>query len=224
MYRAHTILELYSGVNMKLYWWWTTNPQKVRLALEEASIPYTLELVDLFRGKHRTDDYTSVSPTQRVPALELTDGSILWESGAALLWIGQHHPQLWPQNETDHIQAMNLLFMESAAFQEHAGTHFFNRVVLPAIGKQGDETRIAKAAKKIKPLLDVLHNTLGDNEYLFGEITVIDLAFAPWLPVLDLSEYPTLSAWRTRLMSRPAWANSDFRYGNEFRVDPLRSA
>lgn len=197
---------------MKLYWWWTTNPQKVRLALEELSLPYTLETIDLFRGKHRTDTYKVTSPRQRVPALELDDGTILWESGAALLWIGTTYPQLWPTVPADKIQAMNLLFMESAAFQEHASTHFFNRVVLPAIGKQGDETRVEKAAKKITPLLDLLQGVLGDKPYLFGTLTVVDYAFAPWLPVLDLTQYPTLTEWRSRLRARPAWSQCDFQY------------
>ena len=197
---------------MKLHWWWTTNPQKVRLTLEELSVPYTLEPIDLFLGAHRTQAYQSISPTQRVPALELEDGTILWESGAALLWLAQTYPKLWPTSPADQIQAMNLLFMESAAFQEHAGTHFFNRIVLPAIGKEGDESRVARAAKKITPLLELLQEVLADTPYLFDTLTVVDYAFAPWLPVLDLTQHPKLEAWRHRIMARPAWSRCDFRY------------
>ncbi len=35
---------------MKLYWFGSTNPQKVRLALEELGLDYELIEVDLYRG------------------------------------------------------------------------------------------------------------------------------------------------------------------------------
>ena len=197
---------------MELYWWWSTNPQKVRLTLEELEVPYTLKTIDLFKREQQQEAYRGISPRGRVPALKLTDGRILWESGAALTWLGQHHPSLWPDEAEQQTEALNLLFMESAAFQEHASTHFMNRVILPTIGKQPDLERIAKAKKRIRPLLSLLSDQLGTQEYLFGKLTVVDYAFAPWLPVLDLEAFPVLSDWRGRLQSRVAWARSDFRY------------
>ena len=199
---------------MKLYWWWTTNPQKVRLALEEMELPYTLQTVDLFQRENKTDDYQAVSPRCRVPALELDNGIILWESGAALTWLAQTHGKLWPQSEEARATALNLLYMESAAFQEQASVHFFNRVILPTIGKEPDEARILKARKKIRPLLQILSEQLGDAPFLLGELTVVDYAFAPWLPVLYLDDFPNLITWRTRLETRDAWKRCDFRYSS----------
>ena len=145
---------------MELYWWWSTNPQKVRLTLEELQLSYSLHTVDLFKREHHSEAYAKVSPRQRIPALRLDDGRILWESGAALTWLGQHYPQLWPDADSEQTEALNLLFMESAAFQEQAGVHFMNRVILPAIGKEPDLERIAKAKKRIHPLLTILANQL----------------------------------------------------------------
>ncbi len=36
---------------MKLYWFWSFNPQKVRLALHELGVAHDLATVDLFRGQ-----------------------------------------------------------------------------------------------------------------------------------------------------------------------------
>jgi len=200
---------------MELYWFWSTNPQKVRFALEEIGCTYELKTVDLFERENMNDSFRALSPRGKVPALRLDDGSILWESGAALTWLGQTHQRLWPQSSRGQADALNLLFMESAAFQEQAGVHFFNRVVLPTIGKRADETRVLKASQKIKPLLQLLSNQLADRPFLLGDISVVDCAYAPWLPVLYLDEFPRLAAWRDRLESRDAWARCDFRYSSK---------
>ena len=35
---------------IQLYWYWTTNPQKIRLVLEEWQLTYTCIKIDLARG------------------------------------------------------------------------------------------------------------------------------------------------------------------------------
>jgi GST-like protein len=199
---------------MELFWFDTTNPQKVRLALEELELPYTLTVIDLFKRENTTESYKALSPRGKVPVLRIDDAIVLWESGAALTWLGQNHAALWPKTSASQAQALNLLYLESAAFQDLAGAHFFNRVVLPKIGKPGDEQRVQKAAKKLSPLLTILAQQLGDKPYLFDTLTVVDCAYAPWLPVLDLEAFPTLMAWRKRLQERPAWKRCQFSYGD----------
>ena len=38
---------------MQLFWFWSTNPQKIRLALEKLNLPYELLTIDLFMGEHK---------------------------------------------------------------------------------------------------------------------------------------------------------------------------
>lgn len=197
---------------MELYWWWSTNPQKIRLALEEMQLSYTLNVVDLFKRENQADSFRDISPRGKVPVLKLPDGRLLWESGAALTWLGQAHQTLWPQSARGQSDALNLLFMESSAFQDLASVHFFNRIILPTIGKEADEARVLKASQKIKPLLTLLSDQLGEHPYLLGELSVVDFAYAPWLPVLYLEEFPNLGQWRERLQRLEAWNRCEFRY------------
>ncbi len=196
---------------MKLYWFWSTNPQKVRWALEELGLAYELVEVDLVKREHKQDWFQKISPRCVVPALELED-VVLWESDAILTYLGEQYGSLWPADTHGKAKALRLMFLEAAAFQDPASTHFFNRVVLPSIGKEGDPERVAKAAKKIRPILSVLAEELGEQDYLLGEFSLVDCAFGPWLSSIDLDDFPVLEAWRDRLRSRPAFLRCKFRY------------
>ncbi len=197
---------------MELYHFWSTNPQKVRMALEELGLDYQLKPLDLTQKEQKQPDFLAINPRGKAPAL--VDGKCkIWESNACLHYLGHKTGQLWPQKGPDFAEALSLLHFESSAFQDQASAHFFNLVVLPRVGIKGDPERVAKAAKKIQPLLDVLEGRLSGQDFLLGDFTLVDIAFGVWLPVIDLSKHPACSAWRERLMERPSWEASEFVYG-----------
>ena len=189
---------------MRLHWYNSTNPQKVRLALEELELDYELVHLDLAKGAHKSADYLAIHPRGKAPALEI-DGGVCWESNAALEYLAIRERRLWPQEPLGLTEALSLMHMESSAFQDQAGVYFFNRVVLPRIGKEASPERVAKARTKIAPLLTLLNDRLEGKPYLLGDFTLVDLAYAPWLPLLDLEDHPEVEAWRARLIARPSW-------------------
>ncbi|MBL91370.1 MAG: hypothetical protein CMH56_06100 [Myxococcales bacterium] len=200
------------AAKMKLYGYWTSNPQKIRLALEEIGEPYDYAYLDLAQGEHKTPEFQALHPRQKVPLL--VDGdAVLWESGAALVYLGQKAPHLWPSTPAGQAQALSLLFLEASAFNDLARQYFFNRMVLPSVGKAGDEERVAKASKKMGQILQLFETRLEGQDYILGNFTLVDCAYAPFLPVLDLEGFPRVVGWRDRLMARPSWTGADFKYG-----------
>ncbi len=189
--------------DIRLHWYWSTNPQKVRLALEELGLTYQRLKVELGRKEQKRPEYLEIHPRGQVPALEI-DSAVLWESGAALAYLGQREGRLWPESAPQRAKALSLLFFETGAFQQLAGKHYRNLVIAPILGKDENLQELSEAREQIRPLLAVLEGQL-EGDYLLGEITVVDLAFAPWLPHLDLKGFPKLVAWRERLRSRPSW-------------------
>jgi GST-like protein len=203
-------------MTIRLHGFISTNPQKVRLALEELGLAYEYHHVDLYTGAQKTEEYREIHPRQKVPALEI-DGAVVWESDACLAYLGDREGRLWP-TDVAKANALNWLFLEAGAFQDLASVFFFNRVVLRRIGKSPDSDRMAKAHHKLTKLFDLLAQPLEQQPYLLGNFSLVDCAYAPWLPVLDLEEWPALEAWRDRLMARPSWAACDFQYGLQDRV------
>lgn len=195
---------------MKLYWFSSTNPQKVRLALEELGLDYELVTVDLYRREHKSGELAERLPRRKVPVLEVA-GTSIHESGAILTWLGQNHG-LWPEDEASQADALSLLFLEGSAFQDPASAFFWDRVVLPRIGAERNLERLEKARKKARPILDMLEARLEDREWLCGDLSVVDCAYAAWLTVMELDEHPRLADLLSRFRARESWKACGFEY------------
>jgi glutathione S-transferase len=69
------------------------NPRRVRVFLAEKGITVPLQPVDLGKMAHRSDAYTAINPLQRVPALELDDGTVISESIAICRYFEAQKPE-----------------------------------------------------------------------------------------------------------------------------------
>ena len=69
------------------------NPRRVRIFLKEKGIDVPMEPVDLGAMQHRSDRYTAINPLQRIPALELDDGTIITESIAICRYFEALQPE-----------------------------------------------------------------------------------------------------------------------------------
>jgi glutathione S-transferase len=69
------------------------NPRRVKVFLAEKGITVPIEQVDLGKLAHKSPEYTAINPLQRVPALELDDGTIISESIAICRYFERLHPE-----------------------------------------------------------------------------------------------------------------------------------
>ena len=195
----------------KLYWHWTTNPQKIRLALEEWHIEHELIQIHLGKGENRSAEYRSIHPKGSVPAFVYND-QIYWESNAALLALSQDHLELMPDIGTaDHAEALNLLFMEACTFQQWAGVHYMERKIYPLMGRQTNLDALKEAHLRLQSSFDILEQQLHERNHLFEGFSIVDCAFAPWLPYLDLTDRPNMTRWLKHLRLRHSWRACGFR-------------
>lgn len=69
------------------------NPRRVRVFLAEKGIEVPLEPVDMAAMGHKSDELTQRNPLQRLPVLELDDGTILTETVAICRYFEELHPE-----------------------------------------------------------------------------------------------------------------------------------
>ena len=69
------------------------NPRRVKVFLAEKGITVPTEQIDLGKLAHKSPAYTAINPLQRVPALELDDGTIISESIAICRYFEALHPE-----------------------------------------------------------------------------------------------------------------------------------
>ncbi|MFZ5690711.1 MAG: glutathione S-transferase [Pseudomonadota bacterium] len=69
------------------------NPRRVRVFLSEKGISVPIAPVDLGAMEHRSAHFTALNPLQRVPALELDDGTVITESIAICRYFEALQPE-----------------------------------------------------------------------------------------------------------------------------------
>lgn len=69
------------------------NPRRVRIFLAEKGIEVPLAPVDMGAMEHRSETIKRLNPLQRLPVLELDDGTVLTESIAICRYFEELHPE-----------------------------------------------------------------------------------------------------------------------------------
>lgn len=69
------------------------NPRRVRVFLAEKGITVPSEQVDIGAMEHKTESFTALNPLQRLPVLELDDGTVITESIAICRYFEGLRPE-----------------------------------------------------------------------------------------------------------------------------------
>ena len=97
----------------KLYWQRDTSSTAAMAILEEIGQPFNMQELIWERGDTKTPEYLRVSPLGLFPALELDDGTSMFESAAMVQILCDRHPEvkLAPMNdEPDRARYLQWLY------------------------------------------------------------------------------------------------------------------
>jgi len=194
---------------MKLYWYWSFNPQKAQLALEEIGQEYTLVEVDLSKRENNVNAFLELNPQGQVPVLD-DDGFILSESMAILAYLGEKTGCHWPNELRERAQATRWLFFCATGLESHVGGMWFNEYVALRLGFGGRSEAVERGRKGLGAPMAYLNKHLAEEEYLCGEFTLADCGLGPVLAALELSSFDWgpfahVHDYLDRLRRRPAW-------------------
>ena len=201
---------------LSLYWFWSPNPQKARLALEELGLEYSLITVDLARAGQHTDLVGELNPNRKVPILRW-DEYTLWESNAILTYLGERAGRLWPGGAEGKGAAAKWLFFESRHLSEPIGELWFNGYVARLMNRPTDTLARERAEKSGARYLSVVNDHLERNEWMLGdEYSLVDCCYGPIFDALSLAgeymtTYAALGRYLARMRVRPAWRVCQFR-------------
>lgn len=109
-----------SGLHYQLYWEAQSGAIAPEMLLGELGVSFEIVPVDMARGEHLTTAYRALNPTGQVPALRLPEGTVVGESAAIVLVLGERHPEssLIPgPTDADRPQFLYwLLFMATSMY------------------------------------------------------------------------------------------------------------
>lgn len=155
------------------------NPRRVRIFLAEKGITVDTQQVDLAALEHKAPGYTAVNPLQRVPALELDDGTVITESVAICRYFEaiKPDPPLFgaPGREAAIVEMwnrrleMHLLFFVAQVFRHlHPG---MKALEVPQVAEWGEANK-----PRVFEFLKVFDEHLASSRFAAGEhFTIADI-------------------------------------------------
>ena len=187
----------------------TPNGVKLTIALAELGLvrgsDYTLKILDLSAREQKEPEFLAVNPNGRIPAIvhhkEGRDIRV-FESGAVLLYLAETFGALLPADPAARIEAIAWTYFQTGGIGPNMGQAGY--------AKRQSEESFERFNKESHRLVSVMEGALSENEYLAGEYSIADIMNFGWLDRapnyfgFDLSPYPNVQGWLTRIRARPA--------------------
>ena len=203
---------------LQLYSLPTPNGVKASVMLEEVGLPYEPHLVDIGKNESWTEEYLSLNPNGKIPAIIDPDGPggkplALFESGAILLYLAEKTGKLLPQDPARRYETIQWVFFQMAAVGPMFGQvgYFFKFA-----GREIEDKRpLERYRAESQRLLEVLESRLTGRQWIMDDdFTIADVSLLGWVRNLigfygarDIVEYDRLKhvpAWLERCLARPA--------------------
>lgn len=190
------------------------NPRRVRVFLKEKGIEVPVEQVDLGAMQHRSERYTAINPLQRVPTLELDDGTVITESIAICRYFEALHPEpalfgrspieiatieMWQRRIELHL----MLGIAQIFRHLHPGMKEFE---VPQVAAWGEANK-----PRVLDFLALLDRELAGRRFAAGDtysvaditgLIAVDFLRAAKLPLAP--ELTHVVRWHTELSARPS--------------------
>jgi len=190
---------------MKLYYSPGACSHAPHILLREAGLDFTIEKVDLAAKKTETGaDFKKVNPHGYVPALQLTDGTVLTEVAVINQYIADRVPaqKLAPANGTPERYTLQswLNFISSEVHKQLGG--MFNP-------KMPDEYK-AILKEKLATRFDTINAHLSKQAFVLGETFTAADAYLytvlNWTKyfAIDLAKWPAIKSFMERVAARPS--------------------
>ncbi|KFI31524.1 glutathione S-transferase family protein [Haematobacter massiliensis] len=177
---------------------------RVRWALEEVGQPYTVRPVSF--AEMRQPAHQHRQPFGQIPTYE--EGDItLFESGAIVLHIAEHHAGLLPDSPPARATALSWLFAALNTVEPPIVER--EQVAYAERERPWYEARVPLLDERIRGRLDDLSVRLGEGTWLDEGFTAGDLLMVTVLRRLEgtgiLEGYAKLGAYVARGQARPAY-------------------
>jgi glutathione S-transferase len=189
---------------MKLYYAPGACSLSPHIVLLEAGLPFTLEKIDFKTKKTGAGvDYLTVNSKGSVPALQLDDGRVLTEGPAIVQYLADQKPESGlaaRAGSFERYQLMEILNYISSEVHKGFG---------PLFNPEASAEWKAAAKTALGKKFDWLSGFLGTKTFLMGNtFTVADaylFTVLSWtgLVGIDLKQWPSLSAYHSRIAQRP---------------------
>lgn len=182
------------------------NCYKIKLLCSLLQIEHQWLHLDILAGDTQQAEFLTKSPNGKIPLLELPDGRCLSESNAIVNFLAAGS-SLLPCDSYDLAKVQQWQFFEQYSHEPYIAVA---RFIAKYLGLP-DDRRAEYNAKQQggNKALTVMEEQLSQTPYLIGEqLTTADITLYAYTHVaeeggFDLTQYPAIKAWLTRIENTP---------------------
>jgi len=183
--------------------------RKVLVCLHAKGIPYEIDPIVPFMGNDR---FSELSPLRRIPVF-VDDRVTLADSSVICQYLEDRYPEpaLYPRDVADRARARWLEEFADTRLADVFIWRLFNQLVIRRFvwGEETDRALVAKTlAEDIPQVLDYLEGTVPAEGFLFGELSIADVAIACFLRnaafarfAVDGTRWPRTAAFILRVLA-----------------------
>ena len=185
----------------------STFARRVRIAIQEKSLPIDLVEVEMPKRAHHTPEYLALNPYGRVPTLE-EDGFVLYESSAILDYLELTHPEpaLVPKDPQGRARVAMHVKLCDLQMSRQTGAIIFPKRFLP--NDRWDQAVMGQARTEIEAHLAIVeHELIGKTWMVDDAYSLVEVAYTPFvefLPLMEITPPPAVDAWVQRMQARPS--------------------
>lgn len=180
--------------------------QKTRIVLAEKDLSFETVPVDLQAGEQKRPEFLKLNPFGKVPVL-IDDEVIVYDSTIINEYLEDEypHPQLMPSDSAARARVRTFEDYADNAFIPLTGT-IMRELRKPEAER--DQEKLTTSRQQVARMLAVIDGSLAGRNWLVGNFSLADVAFAPRvviLPALGVTldpEWRNVAGWIQRLNQR----------------------
>lgn len=176
------------------------NCLKVKWVAEFLNIPFEWIGTSSFTGATRTPEFLAINPAGQVPVVVLTDGRVLAQSNAIMLYLAENSG-LVPSDAYDRAKMLEWLFWEQYSHEPAIAVRIARLHFLKMREEDLDPALLIKG----NAALAKMELQLTKTQYLVGlTLTLADVALVAYtrkaaLGGFNLADYTAVTAWIARV-------------------------
>lgn len=164
--------------------------RKVLVCLDLKKIEYQVDPIVPFSGN---DSFSNISPLRRIPVL-LDGDLVIPDSTIICAYLEEQYPgtSLYPSDPSARARARWLEEYADSRIGEVFIWRYFNELIIkPFVWREKtDPLVLSRAAnEEIPGILTYLENTIPQEGYIFGELSIADLSIASFFRNLFLANF-----------------------------------
>lgn len=207
---------------MKVYGTYLSAPaNKVRLTASALALEHEYINLDLTKGEHKSDEFLAVNPLGKVPAIN-DNGFCLFESNAICRYMANKiDSPLYPSEAQARALVDQWIDFSSHHILTNMAKILFNVLFAPLFGVEPNPNSIEEGKRFLNAQLPIIETQLQKNNMLCGDkLSLADItmlaAMEPFEMIkYSLKDYPSITAWRNKLMQEDFYTRVHTHYGAE---------